>query len=203
MKKISNSQTYNNKKQPENIQKYIDLSYLNQFNNSLMSSYNNNSYSISKEKFKNIEEQIKKLNDDKKNQALISEELENKVVTSANKFEERTKKLELKIDNIQKEIEELKVKQLNTPGISQNKIDENENRMEENKEEKKEEGREEKKEEEREKKKEEIKISKNEGNNEEVKKNIRNPQNFGVPIDNQEDGKNEENEFDDYENEDA
>ena len=75
--------------------------------------------------------------------------------------------------------------------------------MEENKEEKKEEGREEKKEEEREKKKEEIIISKNEGNNEEGKINIRNPQNFGVPIDNQEDGKNEENEFDDYENEDA
>ena len=158
---------------------------------------------IGEEKIKSIEEQIKKLNDDKKNQALISEELENKVVTNANKFEERTKKLELKIDNIQKEIEELKVKQLNTPGISQNKIDENENRMEENKEEKKGEGREEKKEEEREKKKEEIKISKNEGNNEEGKKNIRNPQNFGVPIDNQEDGKNEENEFDDYENEDA
>ena len=158
---------------------------------------------IGEEKIKSIEEQIKKLNDDKKNQALISEELDNKVVTNANKFEERTKKLELKIDNIQKEIEELKVKQLNTPGISQNKIDENENRMEENKEEKKGEGREEKKEEEREKKKEEIKISKNEGNNEEVKKNIRNPQNFGVPIDNQEDGKNEENEFDDYENEDA
>jgi hypothetical protein len=158
---------------------------------------------IGEEKIKSIEEQIKKLNDDKKNQALISEELENKVVTNANEFEERTKKLELKIDNIQKEIEELKVKQLNTPGISQNKNDENENRMEENKEEKKGEGREEKKEEEREKKKEEIKISKNEGNNEEVKKNIRNPQNFGVPIDNQEDGKNEENEFDDYENEDA
>ena len=158
---------------------------------------------IGEEKIKSIEEQIKKLNDDKKNQALISEELDNKVVTNANKFEERTKKLELKIDNIQKEIEELKVKQLNTPGISQNKIDENENRMEENKEEKKGEGREEKKEEEREKKKEDIKISKNEGNNEKVKKNIRNPQNFGVPIDNQEDGKNEENEFDDYENEDA
>ena len=50
IKKISNSQTYNNKKQSENIQKYIDLSYLNQFNNSLMSSYNNNSYSISEEK---------------------------------------------------------------------------------------------------------------------------------------------------------
>ena len=57
--------------------------------------------------------------------------LSDKIKFMYDKFEERTKKLELKIDNIQKEIEELKVKQLNTPGISQNKIDENENRMEE------------------------------------------------------------------------
>ena len=67
IKKNSNSQTYNNKKQSGNIQKYIDLSYLNQFNNSLMRSYNNNSYSISEEKFNKGKKPLLLSNNIKKN----------------------------------------------------------------------------------------------------------------------------------------
>ena len=52
IKTISNSQTYNNKQNSKNKLKYIDLSYLNQFNNSLMkSSDNQNSYSLNNEKY--------------------------------------------------------------------------------------------------------------------------------------------------------
>ena len=52
LKSLSISQNYNNKQNSKNKLKYIDLSYLNQFNNSLMKSTDNrNSYSLNNEKY--------------------------------------------------------------------------------------------------------------------------------------------------------
>ena len=67
IKNISNSQTYNNHQKTGNNPNYINSSYLNQFNNSLMGSYINNSYSISDEKFKKGKNPLLLLKNIKKN----------------------------------------------------------------------------------------------------------------------------------------
>ena len=92
LKNLSNSQNYNNKKNSKNKLKYIDLSYLNQFNNSLMkSTVNKNSYSINNEKYFGLKKPSLLLNN-LKNKSRQFNNVFTEINNSENKIQNKNRK---------------------------------------------------------------------------------------------------------------